>query len=189
MNRIASHLRNKLVAGAISVIPIAIVVVAAIYIEQYSKTLAEPFGLKFPGIGVLIAIVGVYILGVIVTSVFGQIVLGWLNYILLKVPGLNMVYRVWKEVLVSPPDKNGIFHQAVLVPTWHNQVQLGFTNNDPLPDDPNSICVLLPNIPNPFSGRMIIVKRDSCVFLKISVEEAMKFQLSTANYLPPGIKV
>ena len=165
MNRVATHLRNKFVAGAISIIPIAIVVAAAFYIESYSKKIAEPLGLKFPGLGVLIAIVAVYLIGVIVTSFLGQIVLGWLNYLLLKVPGLNMIYRVWKDVLVSPPNKNGIFHQAVLVPVWQNQVQLGFTNNEPLPDDPNAICVLLPNIPNPFSGRMIIVKsRCVCVF-------------------------
>jgi len=104
------------------------------------------------------------------------------------VPGLNLVYRAWKDILVTPPDKTGMFDKAVLLPLEGGHLQLGFTNGVSLPNDPERLCVLLPNIPSPFSGRIIIVRREVCTFLNISVEEAMKYQLSTGNYLPEGLK-
>ncbi|MFL5331561.1 MAG: DUF502 domain-containing protein [Gemmataceae bacterium] len=187
MTGILTHLRNKLLAGALSVIPLVIVVYIALFLEEHTKVLEAPLGIRFPGLGVVIAVLGIYVLGLVVTSFLGQIVLGWLNTLLLKVPGLNLVYRAWKDILVAPPDKTGMFHQAVLVHTGVGQAQLGFTNGGPLPGDPESICVLLPNIPSPFSGRLLVVRRDACVFLNLSVEDALKYQLSTGTFVPPGL--
>src|SRR5436190_895845 len=65
--------------------------------------------------------------------------------------------------------------------------QVGFTSGRALPGDPKNICVFLPNIPNPISGRLVIVPRNVCSPLKLSVEEAFKFQLSSGNYLPPAL--
>jgi uncharacterized membrane protein len=187
MTGLLTHLRNKLLAGVLSVIPIVIVVYLAVFLEEHTKVLAVPLGVQFPGLGVIIAIVGIYFLGLLVTSFLGQMVLGWVNMLLLKVPGLNLVYRAWKDILVAPPDKTGMFHQAVLIHTGVGQAQLGFTNGEPLPGDPESICVLLPNIPSPFSGRLLVARRDACVFLNLSVEDALKYQLSTGNFLPEGL--
>ncbi len=184
MEVVLSHLRNKLVAGLFAAVPIAIIVYAAIWIEAHTAGLAAPFGIQFPGLGVLIAIVGMYLLGLLVTSFLGQMVLRLANQFLERMPGLNLLYKAWKDLLVVPPNKAGMFHQVVLVPLDGNRSQIGFTSGQALPGDPASICVFLPNIPNPFSGRLMVMKRDVCIPMKLSTEEALKYQLSSGNYLP-----
>jgi len=184
MSRLFDHLRNKLVAGAFAAVPVAIVVYAAIWIEENTKALAAPTGVKFPGLGVLLVLAGVYLLGLLVTSVVGRLLFGLANAVFRRVPGLKLIYQVWKDLLVVAPDQAGMFHQCVLVPVGEGRAQVGFTSGRALPGDPKSICVFLPNIPNPISGRLVIVPREVCTPLKLSVEEAFKFQLSSGNYLP-----
>jgi uncharacterized membrane protein len=50
------------------------------------------------------------------------------------------------------------------------------------------LCVFLPGIPNPLSGRLVIVERELCLPLPLSMDEAFKFLLSTGNYLPPELR-
>src|SRR5262245_7582957 len=187
MGPIVEHLRNKFVAGILAAVPIAIVVYAAIWIEAHTRELSAPLGIHFPGLGFVIAVVGVYLLGLLVTSVLGRWLIGLVNGILKKVPGLNMLYQGWKDLLIVSPERAGMYHQAVLVSTGGQCGQVGFTSGEPLPGDPESICVLLPNIPSPFSGRLIVVPRSACVPLKLSSNEAVKFQLSSGNYLPSDL--
>jgi uncharacterized membrane protein len=187
MSGIWEHLRNKLVAGMFAAVPVAIVVYVAVWVESATKVLAEPVGMRIPGLGIVIAVAGVYVLGVVVTSVLGRFVLGLANEFFRRVPGLRLLYQGWKDLLVVPPDQAGIFHQAVLVPVGEGRSQVGFTSGRTLPGDPASLCVFLPNIPNPFSGRLVVIPKTLCLPLKMSVEEALKFQLSSGNYLPPTL--
>lgn len=187
MNIILEHFRNKLLAGTFAMIPIALVIYIAYWVEQNTKGISTTLGIHFPGLGFLIVIATVYFLGVVVTSFIGQWILGLANFAMEKVPGFNLIYRAWKDILVLPPEKTGMFHKVVLVPTPEQGSQLGFTSFDTLPADPESICVLLPNIPSPFSGRLIIVKKSVCVPVNMTIEEALKYQLSTGNYLPKSL--
>jgi uncharacterized membrane protein len=188
MEWLKNHLRAKFLAGVLAAVPIGIVVWGAILVEQYTRLLVEPLGLHVPGLGILIAVVGVYLLGLAVTSFLGRFALRLTDRILQKVPGLSLLYRAWKDVLVVPPDKAGTFHEVVLVPNQAGGAQVGFTSGRPLPGDPHSICVFLPGIPNPLSGRLVIVERARCTPLQLSMEEAFKFLLSTGNYLPPQLQ-
>jgi uncharacterized membrane protein len=188
MEWLKNHLREKFLAGVLAAVPIVIVVWAAVTIEQNTQFLATKLNLQVPGLGILIAVVGIYLLGLAVTSFLGRFALRLADHILQKVPGLSLLYRAWKDVLVVPPDKAGTFHEVVLVPNQAGGAQVGFTSGRPLPGDPGCICVFLPGIPNPLSGRLVIVERAQCMPLKLSMEEAFKFLLSTGNYLPPELQ-
>lgn len=187
MNRLVEHLRNKMTAGLFAAVPVIVVAYAAYWVETNTRAVAAPLGIRAPGLGVLAAIAGVYVLGLLVTSVLGKIMLGVVNSILERVPGLRLIYRVWKDLLVLPADKAGMFHQAVLVPVGEGRVQMGFTSGRPLDADPNSVCVFVPSVPNPISGTLYVVPREVCIPLKLSVEEAFKFLISSGNYLPPAL--
>lgn len=93
-----------------------VVVWGALLVEQYTRPLAQRVGLDFPGLGVRFAVVGVYLLGLAVTSFLGRLALRLADRLPQKVPGLSLLYREWKDVLVVPPDKAETFHQVVLVP-------------------------------------------------------------------------
>ena len=184
MGRLWEHFRNKMVAGVFAAVPVAVVVYAAVWIEANTRALAAPLGVRAPGLGILIAVVSLYLLGLLVTSLVGRFLFGAVNGVLRRVPGLSLLYQAWKDLLVVPPDQAGMFHQVVLVPVGEGRAQVGFTSGRSLPGDAASICVFLPNIPNPFSGRLVVAPREACLPLKLSVEEALKYQLSSGNYLP-----
>lgn len=181
-----AHLRDKLLAGAFAAVPVLVLVFVGYWIETNTRLAADTIGLHFPGLGFLIVMVGCYLLGLAVTSFLGQFFLSLGDRLIQMIPGLNQIYRIWKDVLVVP-DK-GMFHQVVVVPEVGQSGQIGFTSGRPLPGDPDGMCVFLPNIPNPLSGRLLIVRRESCIVLPISVDEAFKFLLSTGNYSPPALR-
>ena len=115
MSKLSTHLRNKFLAGALTLVPILIVVIGVVWLEQHTQPLTHLLGLPpIPGLGVLIGLVGVYLLGVVVTSLIGGLLVRAVDYLLFRIPGLNLLYRTWKDVLLLPPGKASIYHQAVL---------------------------------------------------------------------------
>src|SRR5262245_46180229 len=151
------HLRTTLLTGVIAAIPLIVVVYVAILIEKYTKPLTEPLGFHFPGLGFLVALVGVYLLGLVVTSILGAIFLRLLDRVLEKLPGFNQLYHAWKEVVLLPEDRASTFHQVVLVAgSVGPGAQVGFTSGQGVAGDPHTWCVFLPNIPNPLPGRRAV---------------------------------
>jgi uncharacterized membrane protein len=61
---------------------------------------------------------------------------------------------------------------------------LGFTSGDCVPNDPTTICVFVPNSPNPIQGKLYFVAREKVQFTTLSSDEAFKLLLSTGNYVP-----
>lgn len=186
MNWLQAHLRNKFLAGILASGPIVIVTWAVVWLEQNTQPLAAPLGIHFPGLGIVLALLAVYLLGLIVTSILGRLFLSLADKALERIPGLNQLYRAWKDVLVLPPAKSTMYHQVVLIPAAEGAgVQLGFTNAEHLAGD--HYCVFVPGVPNPISGQLVLVKRDACVHLAITAQDAFKFLLSTGNHVPVGM--
>jgi uncharacterized membrane protein len=189
MNWLLRHLRNKLGAGLLAAVPLVVVGVGAMWVDSHTRPLADLIGISFPGLGVLLAVVGVYVLGLIVTSIFGRIFLRGLDRLLEHVPGLRYLYHAWKEVLVLSPSRASTYHQVVLAARADGtSAQVGFTSGQSVPGDPETICVFLPNLPNPLSGRLKLFRKSCCTPLKVSVADAFKFLLSTGNYVPPELE-
>jgi uncharacterized membrane protein len=188
MNPIQSHLRNKFLAGIIAAVPLVVVVVGGLWVEEKTRPLAAGIGLDYPGLGIVIALAAVYLLGVIVTSLLGRFFLGMLDHTLLRIPGLKLLYQAWKDVLVIGPGRKDMYSQVLLVPSPEGcGMQVAFSNGEALPGDPTRLCVFLPNVPNPITGRVVLIERAHCQPLGLSMEEAFKFLLSTGNYMPSGM--
>jgi uncharacterized membrane protein len=182
MQGLQTHLRNKFLAGIVAAAPIVVLVLGILWIEEHTRPLAEWIGYPYPGLGIVLALAGVYLLGVVVTSLFGRVILGGFDHVLRRVPGLKLLYQAWKDVLIVSTGKKDIYSQVVLVPMPEGAgVQLGFTNGE---ETPAGLCVFLPNAPNPITGRLLLVPKGNCRFVDMPMEEAFKFLLSTGNYVP-----
>ena len=184
MSPLQKHLRNTFLAGIFAAIPLAVTIFIVWYVEHSTRQL---FGLKIPFVGIVLAIVGIYLLGLAVSSLIGRLFLKSLDWLLMHVPVLRDLYRAWKQVALTPGGKEGMYARVVLVPIEGQTRMLGFTSGDPLPGDASSCCVFVPNSPNPVLGRLYFVPRERCQFLDISVEEAFKCLISTGNYIPPQV--
>ena len=110
MGRLQVHIRNKLVAGALAAVPVAVTLFILWYIDSKSRELLH---VHTPFVGIAIAIGVIYGLGVFVTSVAGRFLLGITDNLLRRVPGLRALYRSWKQVALADTQV-GIFAHALL---------------------------------------------------------------------------
>jgi uncharacterized membrane protein len=178
-----THFRNTFLAGIFAATPLAVTVVLVIWVESAVRGATK---IQTPFVGVLVALVAIYLLGLIVTSLVGKALLGVLDKLLSRVPIFKTVYQAWKQISLTAGGREGIFSRVVLVPdetgrTW----VMGFTEGTPIANDPAHICVFVPASPNPMNGRLYFVNASACRPVDISAEEAFKLLLSGGNYVPP----
>jgi uncharacterized membrane protein len=77
---------------------------------------------------------------------------------------------------------------VVLIPDESGRVRLlGFTSGRPIPGSSDTLCVFVPNSPNPIVGRLYFVSQTECRFLSVLTPEALKFVVSGGNYIPQEI--
>jgi uncharacterized membrane protein len=183
------HLRQTFLAGIFAVVPVAVTVFIIYWVDLKTSFISEKlFGHAIPFLGVLVAIVGIYVAGLIATSIIGRSLLWLIDSFLSRVPGLRQLYVAWKQVALTPGGTEGIFSRVVLIPDETGATQLlGFTSGRAIEGDPNTLCVFVPAAPNPINGRLYFVHRSRCQMVDVSVEEAFKVVLSTGNYVPPAI--
>lgn len=185
MGRIQTHVRNKLVAGALAAIPVGATALILWYLDSRARAL---FDGRYPLSGLVVAVIGLYALGLFVTSLIGRWILTATDSLLGHIPGLRALYQSWKQVAFSPQGDVGIFARVVLVPDETGRMQMmAFTTRKPIDGDPETLCVFVPGSPNPTSGRLYFVATRDCLMLDLPVRVAFKVLISGGNYVPEQI--
>ena len=184
MGRLQSHIRNKLVAGTLAAIPVAVTAFVIWYVDARSRELLQ---VQTPFVGIAIAIGVIYLLGLFVTSVLGQFLLQVFDRLVRRVPGLRDLYRSWKHVALSE-SQAGIFAHVVLVPDDAGRgCVLGFTSGHAIEGDPGLSCVFVPGSPNPTTGKLYFVPTTRCIRLDMTTQDALKLIISGGNYVPAAV--
>jgi uncharacterized membrane protein len=184
MGGIQVHLRNKLVAGALAAIPLVVTIFILWYVDTKTRAI---FNVDHPFLGIGIAIAGLYLLGLFVTSFVGQFVLGAVDSVLRRLPGLRDLYRSWKQVALTTDRHEGIFAHVVLIPGDGGTRMLGFSSAKGIDNDATTWCVFVPQSPNPTSGRLFFVPARRCVLVDMTTQDALKLVISGGSYVPGAI--
>jgi uncharacterized membrane protein len=184
MGQFQVHLRNKLVAGALAAIPLVVTIFILWYVDSRARAI---FGVDTPFVGIGIAVVGLYLLGLFVTSFVGQFLLGAVDAVLRRLPGLRDLYRSWKQVALTTDTHEGIFAHVVLIPGDGGTRMLGFSSARGIENDPATWCVFVPASPNPTSGRLFFVPAKRCLLVDMTSQEALKLVISSGSYVPGGV--
>jgi uncharacterized membrane protein len=185
MGAIQAHVRNKLVAGALAAIPLVVTVFILWYVDSKARAI---FNVEQPFVGIAIALAGLYLLGLFVTSFVGHFVLGAVDAVLRRLPGLRDLYRSWKQVALTTDTHDGIFAHVVLIPgAGLTTCVIGFTSAKGIDGDPATWCVFVPASPNPTSGRLFFVPSKRCLLVDMSPQEALKLVISGGSYVPAAI--
>src|SRR4051812_12753258 len=185
MGRVKAHFERKFLAGALAAIPVAITAIILWYVDSQMRRILP---VQYPALGILIALVAIYILGVFVTSLIGRYLLRFVDWILISVPGLRDLYRTWKQIAVTSDLDTGVFARVVLIPDESGRMRMmGFTSGRPIEGSTNMVCVFVPASPNPTSGRLYFVPIADCMFLTVGAQEALKFIISGGNYVPHSV--
>jgi uncharacterized membrane protein len=185
MGRIKAHFSAKFVAGVIAAVPVVVTAFILWYVDTELRRLLP---IRYPAVGILLALVAIYLLGVFVTSLIGRYLLKVVDWILIHLPGLNDLYRPWKQIAVTPNLDTGVFARVVMIPDETGRMRmLGFSSGRPIDGSTDIVCVFVPASPNPTSGRLYFVSLADCRFVALGAHEALKFIISGGNYIPEAI--
>jgi uncharacterized membrane protein len=200
-----ARLRNYFLTGVIVAGPLAVTA----YIVWYFITTVDgwvkpwvphaylpetylPFNV--PGYGLVVAIIGLTMLGFLTANLVGRSLLHLGERALDRMPLVRGVYKTFKQIFETIFSKSGTsFRKVGLVeyPT-RGMWSIVFISAEPaediaqqLPDKRPHISVFLPCTPNPTTGFYFFLPREEVIELPIQVDEAAKLIMS-AGLIQPG---
>ena len=190
-------LKRIFISGLASLIPVAITVYVMVALfefadgilgERVNSFLYISIGYKIPGLGIVIAILIIFLLGVLV-QISRMRVFRWFSRrverMVFRIPMVNKIYFPVKKIvdfLFFPSRKN--FQRAVLIEyprkgihaigLLTNETRLNFKTKG----NKKFYNVFIPSSPSPITGFTIIVEESELIFLDIGVDEAIKIVVS-----------
>ena len=200
---IGKAIKRYLITGLLVWLPITITLWVVTYIVSTTDHLFnllptqwQPesyLGFNIPGLGFILAIVVLFITGVLGANVLGRKVIeGW-DSLLGRIPVVKSIYSSVKKVSESLlSDNSRSFKTPVLVPFPQPDIwTIAFVSGDvpqalreALPEDNEYIAVYVPTTPNPTGGYYIFVRKKDIRPLTMSVDEALKYVISLGMVMP-----
>jgi uncharacterized membrane protein len=184
---VRGRLRTYFLTGIVVAAPLVISGALVLWVINSIDNIVRPAlpdqlaGIALPGIGLVIAVVGLTLLGAVTANVVGRFLLRTSDDLLSSLPVIGSIYRPMRQMfdtLVKPGARS--FRDVVLVEYPRaNAWTLGFVTGDaPASAGDGHICVFVPTSPNLYAGFLIFVPASSVKPADMSVEDAIKFQLS-----------
>lgn len=192
--RFVRHLRGKLVAGVLTLIPLVATFMILRLVFNFVDGLVEPitrhvFFLDFPGVGVAITVVLVYLVGLVATTIVGKYIIRWIEDVILRVPIIKVVYNFVKQ-LIDSFQAAGTSKFRVVIVQWPSKgvytiaFQTGSIKNTA---GKTLYNVLIPTGPTPQSGFLAIYPEEDVTPTDLTVEDALKMVVSSGVLTPKGL--
>lgn len=147
-------------------------------------------------IGLVVAIIGVYIAGRLVGGFLGRQIYRRLERLITSLPVFKWVYPHVKQVVdfLFGEEKPIEFNRVVVCEYPRKGIwSVGFATGDPLRSvyerAGDSVTIFIPSSPTPFTGYTITVPRKEVFELPISVEEAIRFAVTGGVLIPEHQKI
>lgn len=147
-----------------------------------------------PGVGLLVTIIGIYLLGVLARNFFGRRILALGERLVNRVPLIRTVYNFVKQVVETITQNNEqSFREVVLVEYPRKDAWvMGFVTSDVKGFPKNALGegwlnIFVPTTPNPTSGFLLMVHRSEVKVLdNMTVEEGAKLIISAGVVSDPS---
>ena len=175
--------------GLLTVLPI----VVTIYFTVWMLTVLERFFgkqvlLVFPdewyrtGMGLVVAVVVVFAVGLLMHGWVFRRLFGWLEWLMLEIPLVRSVYSAMRDLLGMFADHEDTAMQVVAVQLPGNMRVLGFVTRSEFDDLPgvaaaDEVAVYLP-MSYQVGGYTVFMPKSAVTPVKMSREDAMKFILT-----------
>jgi uncharacterized membrane protein len=194
--RWAKTIRAQFVAGLIVVVPVAASVLILIWVFDGIDDILQPIirqiaGHDIRGVGFGVAIVLIFLVGVVARNFIGKRLVRFGNSMMMRVPVFRGLYNGIRQIMesVAAPDKAS-FMQVVLVEFPRREMwTIGFVTKEITTDSGEKLInVLIPTSPTPWSGFFQVLKEKDVIRTQISVEDAVKMIISGGMTTPPGFQ-
>jgi uncharacterized membrane protein len=148
--------------------------------------------LHVPGFGLVIVVVALTLVGALTAGVLGRVYVRMTDRILARMPVVRGIYAAVKQIFETVLAKqSNSFREAVLV-QWPREgmwtiafVTAAVEGELQRRTGEDTIAVYVPTTPNPTSGYLMFVPRRDVKTLDMSVEDAIKYVISTGIVTPP----
>ncbi len=188
-------IRSYLLAGLVVWMPILVTMwILQFIVELLDSSIAllpdayQPsnlLGINVPGLGVVFSLVVLLLTGVLVTNYMGQLLVGWSERFLDKIPLVRSIYNTSKQVMQAIFSSNSnAFRKVVLVEYPRKDIwTLAFQTANSVTffdkDTQNEmISIFVPTTPNPTGGFLLMVARNQIKEVSLTVDEALKYIIS-----------
>ena len=155
----------------------------------YRPSTYLPF--PIPGLGLIIVFIFTTFVGILATGLFGRTVIRLWENILSRMPVVRSVYSAIKQILETVmATQSDAFRQAVLVEYPRKDIwAIGFVTGSTKGEvgeniNKKMVNVFMPTTPNPTSGFLLFFPEKDLIFLKMSVEDALKLVVSGGMVIP-----
>ena len=185
--RLGQALRRYFVTGLATLSPVAVTLWLVWQIFLFADgLLGGTFGIKIPGLGLLLTLLVILVVGVFSVHFFGRVVFRTLEVALSRLPIIRKIYPAVKQLaqfLFGEGGPQAAFRRVVLVQYPRaGAYSLAFVTNEAQTSAtgiPTTLLTLLiPNPPSPFTGPIIFVPQEEVIPLNLSVEDAVKLIVS-----------
>ena len=210
-----SHVKGLLLTGLFVVIPFLAAVWMSWWIYDLLTVWAIGLAdkLQLPGLNgenasfwvnqgirilaLIFMILVLLLVGQLTKLTVGLRLIGLGQKLLLHLPLVSFIYSTCKQIAdAMQTSSGGMFHQVVLFEyPMNGSYAIGFmTNENTEPSEISDrlgkhlISIFMPTTPNPTSGFLLLIPKEKCIFLDMSVSDAMKLIVSVGTVLP-GQKV
>ena len=188
-------MKKYVIAGLLIWIPVVITIwVLKLIVDTLDQTLLlvpvqwrteSLFGVHIPGLGVLIALVIVFLTGVFATNILGARLLNFGNDLLHRIPVVRSIYSSVKQISDTLFSSSGQAFRKALLVQWPREGMwtIAFLTGMPGGDVANHlkgdyISIYVPTTPNPTGGYFVVVARTDVIELDMSVDDALKYVIS-----------
>ena len=203
--------RNMIVTGLLVAVPVVLSLWVAWYLYSrltgWGLTLADSMGLMsdLPTfwrtqiiriLALIVILAALFFLGVLTKITIGRRAIGTAQALLLKLPLVNFIYSTCKQIgdTIMSSKSGNMFQQVVMFEyprkgSW----AIGFMTNENTSENSEAarrlgkgdlISVFMPTTPNPTSGFLMLIPREECIMLDMSVSDAMRLIVSCGAILP-----
>lgn len=149
-------------------------------------------GGTIPGLGLIAALFFFVVIGWFATNFLGRFIIRVYEYVLDRMPIIRNIYGAIKQIFETiAASKSSAFREAVMLEYPRKGVySIGFvtgTTEGEVQDNTKAetINVFVPTTPNPTSGYLLFVPKKELIYLKMTVEEAVKLVVSAGIITPP----
>ena len=192
-------LKRHFLAGILVVLPVGVAIYILVWGFIKIDGILQPaiewiFGGPITGLGFGIALVLIYVIGIIAENIIGKEAIRFGESLLTRVPLFRQIYTGLKQVIEGLSGlglNKAAFREVVLVEFPREGMQtIAFITNEIADKSGKKLfTIYVPTAPLPTSGYLEIVTEDKLIRTDIPVDEAMKMVISSGMVSPAEIDI
>ncbi len=191
---IKKTIKARFLTGLFVTFPLALSVIAIIWLFELldgilGHIIYRVLGHSYTGLGFILSGLGIYVVGVLATTVFGKRIIASTERTVLRIPVFKSFYSTFKQLGDAfSPDNRSAFKKFVIVEYPRPGVNcFGFlTKECVIKSDGQEECYNTVYIPtnNLYLGDVRLFKKDEVIVTGLSIEEGIKILLSAGIAAP-----